>query len=209
MNFLSYDVIYPMIEVRSPSEYIHAHIPGAISIPLFSDEERAVVGTIYKQESREAAIKTGSDYFGPKMRNIVEQVEMLTSNTTHQSNKTILVHCWRGGMRSGAIAWLLDLYGFKVYLLIGGYKKFRNWVLTQFDIPYPFNVLAGYTGSGKTKLLTSLENQGFKIIDLEGLAKHKGSAFGNIGMPEQPSQEMLKNLLATELFRKSADGRQG
>ncbi|MBK9736646.1 MAG: tRNA 2-selenouridine(34) synthase MnmH [Saprospiraceae bacterium] len=200
---------YLVFDVRSPSEYNHAHIPNAINLPLFTDAERVIVGTAYKQKSREEAIKIGLDYFGPRMRSIVEEVESLISSHNDSGDKTILVHCWRGGMRSGAIAWLLDLYGFKVYLLIGGYKKFRNWVLTQFDIPYPFNVLGGYTGSGKTKLLTFLENQGFKIIDLEGLAKHKGSAFGNIGMPDQPSQEMFENLLATELFRKSADGGQG
>ncbi|MGZ5135861.1 MAG: rhodanese-like domain-containing protein, partial [Flavitalea sp.] len=120
----------PVLDVRSPAEYNHAHIPGAHSFPLFTDEERKVVGTTYKQQSRQAAIKIGLDLFGPKMRRVVEEAESIVSNwklpigndqTTDNNDKIqlptanrILVHCWRGGMRSAAIAWLLDLYGFKV-----------------------------------------------------------------------------------------------
>lgn len=204
-EFLHLASEHPVIDVRSPSEYIHAHIPEAINVPLFSDEERAVVGTIYKQDSREAAIKTGLDYFGPKMRKIVEQVEMFTSNTTHPSEKTILVHCWRGGMRSGGVAWLLDLYGFKVYTLKGGYKAFRNWVLGQFNKEYHLQILGGNTGSGKTYILHELHKKGYQVIDLEGLANHKGSAFGNIGMGDQPSQEMFENMLATSLSKKAVN----
>lgn len=195
--FLSKEL--PLIDVRSPSEYKHAHIPGAHLIPLFSDDERKVVGTAYKQESRELAIKLGLDFFGPKMRKIVERADALVNR---EESKSILVYCWRGGMRSGAIAWLLDLYGFKVYTLAGGYKQFRRYVLDTFRLPFQFNVLGGYTGSGKTALLKTLQEKGQTIIDLEAIAKHKGSAFGNIGMPDQPSQEMFENLLATEL-RKS------
>ena len=204
-EFLTLASEHPVIDVRSPYEYIHAHIPGAINIPLFSDEERAVVGTIYKQESREAAIKTGLDYFGPKMRKIVEKVEMITSNTTHPSEKTILVYCWRGGMRSGGVAWLLDLYGFKVYTLKGGYKAFRNWVLGQFNKEYHLQILGGNTGSGKTYILHELQKKGYQVIDLEGLANHKGSAFGNIGLGDQPSQEMFENMLATSLSKNAVN----
>lgn len=184
----------PIIDVRSPGEFRHAHIPGAISIPLFLDDERAAVGTAYKQESREQAIKLGLDYFGPKMRSIVESVEKLVS-----AEKTIRIYCWRGGMRSGAVAWLLDLYGFKVYTLHGGYKTYRRQVLSSFEGQYQLKLLGGYTGSGKTKVLEELRKHGEAIIDLERLAAHKGSAFGNIGMPEQPSQEMFENLLYEEL----------
>jgi tRNA 2-selenouridine synthase len=190
-----------VFDVRSPGEYTHAHIPNAYSLPLFTDEERKVVGTAYKQESKEKAIKIGLDYFGPKMRAIVEEVEELTKKT----NKKILVHCWRGGMRSGGVAWLLDLYGFEVYQLSGGYKAYRNWVIGQFEKPYDFKIVSGNTGSGKTYLLHKLENNGLQIVDLEGLAKHKGSALGGINQPPQPSQEMFENLLAEQLAKKNIE----
>ena len=203
--FIQLSKRYPVVDVRSPGEYLHAHIPGAANLPLFSDEERKVVGTLYKQKSREEAIKAGLDFFGPKMRNVVEFAESITSKSTDNSDpenrhKTILVHCWRGGMRSGAIAWLLDLYGFKVYTLTGGYKSFRNHVLSIFNAPIPIHVVGGYTGSGKTEILKELEKHGQSILDLESLAKHKGSAFGNINMPTQPTQEMFENLLAMNIM---------
>jgi tRNA 2-selenouridine synthase len=204
-----------VIDVRSPSEYNHAHIPGAINIPLFTDEERKIVGTAYKQESRENAIKIGLDFFGPKMKPIVEFVEGYESQIANSKSQiedskseirnpqsAIFLYCWRGGMRSGAIAWLLDLYGFKVYQLTGGYKSYRRHVLDSFKHPYQFNILGGYTGSAKTETLHHLEEKKQVVIDLEGLAKHKGSAFGNIGMPEQPGQEMFENLLFEELSSK-------
>lgn len=202
-QFLELAKHYPVFDVRSPGEYKHAHIPGACSLPLFTDEERKVVGTTYKQQSREQAIKIGLDYFGPKMRKMVEEVESIcssrNSHLTTQDSRIILVHCWRGGMRSGAISWLLDLYGFKVYTLIGGYKKFRNYVLDTFKLPFHLNILGGYTGSGKTELLKALKERGERVIDLEDIAKHKGSAFGSIGMPQQPGQEMFENILAQSL----------
>lgn len=202
--FLQLAKRHPVLDVRSPGEYKHAHIPGAFSLPLFTDEERKVVGTAYKQESREMAIKIGLDYFGPKMRRMVEETASLTPN---QLPKTALVHCWRGGMRSAGVAWLLDLYGFKVYTLAGGYKKFRQYVLETFMQPYPFKIAGGYTGSGKTEILYALQKQNQPVIDLEKLANHKGSAFGSLGMPPQPSQEMFENLLAIALlnFDKSND----
>jgi tRNA 2-selenouridine synthase len=202
-DFLELAKSFPVLDVRSPGEYSHAHIPGAISFPLFSDEERKVVGTTYKQTSREAAIKIGLDYFGPKMRPMVELVEAITESQLSSSEKpasrTILVHCWRGGMRSGAVAWLLDLYGFNVYTLVGGYKKFRNWVIETYSQPRPLKILGGFTGSGKTYVLQELKKQGQKVIDLEGIACHKGSAFGHIGQPPQPTQEMFENLLSIQL----------
>lgn len=215
-QFIALAKQYPVIDVRSPSEYNHAHIPGAYSLPLFSDEERKVVGTTYKQQSREQAIKIGLDYFAPKMRTMLEEVEKncdlrfsddaLARDTESANPKanTVLVYCWRGGMRSGAVSWLLDMYGFKVYTLIGGYKKFRNYVLDSFRLPFHFKILGGFTGSGKTEVLKTLKEKGELVIDLEGIARHKGSAFGNIGMPEQPGQEMFENLLAVELRRSMA-----
>jgi tRNA 2-selenouridine synthase len=198
-----------LLDVRSPGEYKQAHIPGAISFPLFTDEERKVVGTEYKQVSREAAIKIGLDYFGPKMRGMVEEVEKLIAdrwplakekaNNEQRPTANICIYCWRGGMRSGAVAWLLNLYGFNVTVLTGGYKAFRNWVLRATGYSYRLQLIGGYTGSGKTALLKELERNGEVILNLEELACHKGSAFGNIGMPQQPSQEMFENLLSVQL----------
>jgi tRNA 2-selenouridine synthase len=205
-QFLQLAQQYPVFDVRSPGEFAHAHIPGAYNLPLFSDEERKIVGTAYKQESRETAIKIGLDFFGVKMRTMVEAAEQLTSNFKLQTSNLklptsncALIHCWRGGMRSAGVAWLLDLYGFTVYTLAGGYKTYRNHVLRQFEKPYPFRILGGYTGSGKTEVLQTLRQLGETVIDLEALASHKGSAFGNLGMPPQPGQEMFENLLAGEL----------
>ena len=200
-SFLSLSAGNIIIDVRSPAEYKHAHIPGAHNIPLFNDEERKIVGTAYKQESREKAIKIGLDLFGPKMKPIVEAVEEIKSQIPNP-NSGIFLYCWRGGMRSSAIAWLLDLYGFKVHTLVGGYKSYRRIVLDSFNHPYNFRILGGFTGSGKTELLQELKSSKETIIDLEDLAKHKGSAFGNIGMPVQPGQEMFENLLHEELRAK-------
>ncbi len=198
--FLELGKNYPVLDVRSPAEFDHAHIPGAHNLPLFTDEERKVVGTTYKLQSREAAIKTGLDYFGPRMRKMVEQVENITASASEGTDrKRILVHCWRGGMRSEAVAWLLDLYGYKVSTLAGGYKSYRKRVLETFALPFAFNILGGNTGSGKTYVLEEMKKMGIAVINLEELACHKGSAFGNIGMPAQPSQEMFENLLCGEL----------
>lgn len=206
-QFISASKNQLILDVRSPSEYNHAHIPDAISLPLFSDEERKIVGTAYKQKSRQAAIKLGLDYFGVKMKMMVEQVEKLVAE--HQQkyetkSTTVYVHCWRGGMRSGAVSWLLDLYGFKVCQLVGGYKAYRNYVLQQFEKPIPIKIIGGKTGSGKTIILHELKNQQQNIIDLEGLANHKGSAFGALNQPIQPTQEQFENNLFYDLIQFSA-----
>ena len=192
-----------IIDVRSPAEYEHAHIPGAVNLPLFDNDERAMIGTTYKKQSREAAIKAGLPLFGNKMLPMIETVESwmaAAQKENHLTKPTLYVHCWRGGMRSAAVAWLLDLYGYKVIQLTGGYKAYRNWVLEQFTIAYPLKVLGGYTGSGKTEILHALQEKNYSVIDLEGLAHHKGSAFGAIGQLAQPSQEMFENILAKKLF---------
>ncbi len=192
----------PVLDVRSPSEYTHAHIPKAFSLPLFSDEQRSIVGTLYKQRSREQAIKAGLDFFN--MRSLLENAEAIITThyaDSHLTNKQVLVHCWRGGMRSSAVAWLLSLYGLDVLTLKGGYKAFRNWVLNKFEESYSLNILGGYTGSGKTSLIHMLQATGTQIVDLERLANHKGSAFGGINQPGQPTQEMFENSLAMELYK--------
>jgi tRNA 2-selenouridine synthase len=203
---------FPILDVRSPGEYNHAHIPGAYNLALFSDDERKIVGTAYKQQGREVAIKLGLDFFGPKMRTMVEYVESLTGTLpTALGSRQVLAHCWRGGMRSSAVAWLLDLYGFKVYTLTGGYKSYRQWIVETFSFPFSFQILGGYTGSGKTYILEELKKKGRAVINLEKMASHKGSAFGNIGMPNQPTQEMFENLLGLELrsFIKSDEASNG
>lgn len=197
-QFLELRQTHLIIDVRSPAEFAHAHIQGAYNLPLFDNEERKVVGTAYKQQSREQAIKIGLDYFGVKMRGMVEQVEEWMKDRT---DKNVVVHCWRGGMRSAAIAWLLDLYGFNTSQIVGGYKAYRKWVRQRFEQDYDFKIVGGYTGSGKTPILKQMQQQGAQFVDLEGLAKHKGSAFGSIQGVPQPSQEMFENLLAETLYQ--------
>jgi len=207
-EFLNLAQHHLVLDVRSPAEFLAGHISNAQSLPLFSDHERKIVGTAYKQKSKQEAIKIGLDFFGVKMRTMVLTVEEIinsskikTADNSQETNQNIvLVHCWRGGMRSAAVAWLLNLYGFKVYTLIGGYKAYRNWVLKQFFVNYNFKIIGGYTGSGKTLLLNALAKENKAVIDLEAIANHKGSALGAIGQVPQPSQEMFENLLAKYLF---------
>lgn len=201
-DFIKGAETYPILDVRSPGEYSHAHIPKALSFPIFTNEERKIIGTAYKQESRETAIKLGLDFFGKNMVRLVEEAEKIIK-AYNSSSREIGVHCWRGGMRSAAIAWLLDLYGFKVYLLSGGYKTYRQWALHQFEKKRPLIVLSGYTGSDKTGILLQLQKNNIPVIDLEGIASHKGSAFGSLGMNPQPSQEHFENILALELHNQT------
>ncbi len=202
-DFLSQSKNGLVIDVRSPGEYNHAHIPGAYNLPLFTDEERKIVGTAYKQQSREAAIKIGLDFFGVKMKPMIEEVEKLfkyePNRIENQKSKIIHLYCWRGGMRSTGVAWLLDLYGFKVFTLQGGYKIYRNWVLQTFETKYNFKIIGGRTGSAKTYIIQELNKSGAAAIDLEGMACHKGSAFGALGEKPQPTQEMFENQLAARL----------
>lgn len=162
------------------------------------------MGIAYKQKSREIAIKQGLDLFGPKMRGMVEQVEVLMDEHHFNPKQPVYLYCWRGGMRSAGVAWLLDLYGFKVSILIGGYKTFRNYALQVFEQKFDFKIIGGFTGSGKTKMLEHLDKKGSRVIDLERLASHKGSAFGGLNMPQQPTQEMFENNLASALLEQKS-----
>ena len=192
-KFLQLAETVPVIDVRTPLEFLHAHIPGAHNLPIFSNDERVQVGTTYKQKSREAAILLGFDLTGPKWSGFIKQALKISPG------KKILIHCWRGGMRSGAMAWALNLYGFEVFLLEGGYKRYRNWVLDQFKETYSILILGGMTGSGKTKTLNRLKDHSQQVIDLEDLAQHQGSSYGSMGQLIQPGQEQFENLLAREL----------
>ncbi len=189
-NFLPLTNSIPLVDVRSPAEYEHAHIPGAINIPLFTNEERAVVGINYKKDGKETAVIRGLEIVGPKLAAFVKQAKKIAPN------KKILVHCWRGGMRSASMAWLFETAGFEVHTLEGGYKAYRNFIRNEFDKAKKLIVLGGYTGSGKTEVLKEIEKLGEQFLDLEGIAHHKGSAFGAIGQLAQPTTEQFENDLA-------------
>lgn len=182
------------MDVRTPAEYAQGHIPGALNLPLFSNEERAVVGTIYKQENPEKALLQGLDFVGVKMTDFIEKANILAPQ------KAIIIHCWRGGKRSSSMAWLLDLAGFDVQVLKGGYKAYKRYIQDQMQHRvFNFSVLGGRTGSGKTLILKALKEAGEQVIDLEKLAHHKGSAFGWLGEAAQPSTEQFENDLFEQL----------
>lgn len=183
----------PILDVRAPGEFQQGHIPGAISFPLFSDEERAQVGICYKHQCRDAAVELGFDLVGPKCGDFIRQARALATD------QAVRVHCWRGGMRSAAMAWLLEMGGLRVQTLEGGYKAFRRWVRSSFSDPRSIVVLGGMTGSGKTDILDALAQQGEQVLDLEDLANHRGSSFGALGLPPQPSTEHFENLIAIAL----------
>lgn len=185
----------PLADVRTPAEFAHGHVPGAFNLPIFSNEERVEVGTTYKQQGKEAAILLGFDLTGNKWSGFVKQALEIAPG------KKIALHCWRGGMRSGAMAWALDLYGFEVYLVKGGYKSYRRWALEQFEEKYPLLVLGGKTGSGKTKILHQLQALGEQMIDLEEIAQHQGSSYGTMNKLVQPTQEQFENNLADQLIK--------
>ncbi|MFZ1676334.1 MAG: tRNA 2-selenouridine(34) synthase MnmH [Saprospiraceae bacterium] len=181
-----------IVDVRSPLEFLAGHIPGAVNIPLFNDEERARVGTLYKQVSPDAAMKEGLEIAGSKMNLLIDQA----SSYLRDTRKETLIHCWRGGKRSEAVQWLFNFSGISSKRLEGGYKSFRNSAITYFNsIPNELKILGGFTGSGKTEILKELQVRGHQVIDLENLANHKGSAFGSIGEEVQPSNEQFENNL--------------
>lgn len=186
----------PIIDVRSPGEFQKGHIPHAHNIPLFNNSERAKVGTVYKQKSRNKAIELGYELVKPKLQLFV------TSALSVAPDRVIAVHCWRGGMRSQSFAEHLQANGFNtIYVIEKGYKAFRNFVLSFFLRSFKLKILGGYTGSGKTDILRQLAKMGEQVIDLENLANHKGSAFGSIGEKEQPTVEHFENMLFHQLFK--------
>lgn len=201
-RFLKLSLSVPVVDVRTPAEFTRGHIPGAVNIPLFTNEQRADVGTIYKQKGKPEAILRGLDYVGPVMtRKLKEGIRVAGKNAR------LLVHCWRGGMRSENMAWLFSLAGIDCTLLDGGYKSYRNHILNFIGSEREIIILGGLTGSGKTDILKELRKRGEQIIDLEGIANHRGSAFGAIGLPPQPSSEHFANLLFNEMVKTDPDRR--
>ncbi|CAH1000234.1 tRNA 2-selenouridine synthase [Neolewinella maritima] len=185
---------YTLLDVRSPAEYQQGHIDGAVSLPLFDDTERAEVGTLYKRTSPDAALLRGLELVGNKMRPLVEQ-----ARTAAPSNR-VVVQCWRGGQRSASVGWLLEQAGFQVSQLSGGYKAYRAYARQYLaESPHELRVLSGPTGSGKTWVLLALRELGASVVDLEGLANHKGSSFGSLGEDPQPSSEAFENMLFAAL----------
>jgi tRNA 2-selenouridine synthase len=184
-----------VIDVRSPAEYAEDHVPGAINLPVLSNEQRAQVGTLYKQVSPFDARKLGAALV---FRNAAAHIEGPLAQ--HDGAWRPLVYCWRGGQRSGSFAWLLKEIGWRSQVIDGGYKTYRRLVvemLHQATLPHRFVQLGGYTGTAKTELLALLAARGVQVIDLEGLANHRGSLLG--GMGDQPSQKAFESALAGRL----------
>jgi tRNA 2-selenouridine synthase len=207
-DFLELSGQLPIIDVRSPGEFAQGHIPFANNVPLLNDDERAAVGTLYKKKGSEAAIALGLEYVTPRKESMVEAVRAISAEY-YESQRTetqrtdanqdpsneILVHCWRGGMRSEGFAQLLNENGFRAQRLEGGYKAFRQAGRESFEVRQRIAILTGLSGAGKTQVLIALQDAGEQIIDLEGLANHRGSAFGGISQPDQPTQEQFENNL--------------
>ncbi|MDZ4750851.1 MAG: tRNA 2-selenouridine(34) synthase MnmH [Flavobacteriales bacterium] len=184
-----------VLDARSPGEFEKGHIPGAMNLPLLDNEERHLVGLCYKKNGHDEAVKLGFELAGAQFIDKIRSAEILAPH------RELLIYCWRGGLRSQIMAWLLSTSGFNVELLEGGYKSFRNEALTEFTKQRVVYILGGKTGAGKTEVLQFLNELGEQIIDLEGLGSHKGSSFGSLGLPTQPSQEHFENMLALELMK--------
>lgn len=187
--------VYTMIDVRSPKEFKEATIPGSINIPVFNDEERAEVGTIYKQVGKEAAMEKGLAIFSKKLPAFIAEFNKIDTPMT--------VFCWRGGMRSKTAATVLDLMGIRANRLTGGIRAYRRWVVKYLETEkfHPeLLVLNGYTGSGKTVILKKLLEKGYPVIDLEKMAGHRGSIFGQIGLTPS-NQKKFDSVLVTEMLK--------
>lgn len=183
------------IDVRSQKEFEEGTIPGAVNIPLFDNEERAEIGTVYTQESPKKAMEIGLRIASAKLPSLFKEVENIAGKSP------VMLFCWRGGMRSKSLATVLDLMGLTVFRLNGGYKAYRRSIVEFFEAEFPFHVvvLRGNTGTGKTEMLKRLKEEGYPVIDLEGLSNNRGSVFGNIGLGSQPSQKQFETALYQEI----------
>ncbi len=194
-DFLNLRHSHSIVDVRSQGEFAAGHIQEAINIPILNNEERVAVGTDYKQKGQQEAIKTGFRLVGPRLEEIIKEAQLVAKD------KEILVHCWRGGMRSSNFCQFVGMAGIKSHQLVGGYKAYRHQALESFKVPLKIILLTGCTGSGKSEILRALKAQGEQVLDLEDLANHKGSAFGGLLMPQQPSTEQFQNKLFEEILR--------
>jgi tRNA 2-selenouridine synthase len=192
------------VDVRSPAEFAEATIPGAINVPIFDNAERVEVGTLYKQTGRKDARRRGIEIVAPKIPRILQQVE----EARPPDSPPAVVFCWRGGARSLAITSFLNLAGIPARQLEGGHKSFRRRIIDYFEQTDFGRVLVvrGLTGVGKTLLLKRLEKEGYPVVDLEGLANHRGSAFGGLGLGEQPGQKMFEARLWERLSQCAGAG---
>lgn len=190
------------IDVRSPLEFAEGTIPNAINIPILDNDERAVVGTIYKEKGSEDAKIKGVEYVSSKLYSIYNEI-----NSLAKRNKHIIIFCWRGGLRSGTVSNFLGSLGINVYQLEGGYKQYRKRVIEYFDkvhLNHSFIVLHGYTGVGKTEILQKLKEANVPILNLEELTKNSGSVFGKLGyINEKPVTQKMFDALAFETLRQS------
>jgi tRNA 2-selenouridine synthase len=186
-----------IVDARSPAEFAIDHIPGAINCPVLSDDERRIVGTIYKQQGAFEARRTGGGMVAANLAH-----HLATAFADRPARWKPIVYCWRGGMRSGSMVQWLRLVGWDARQLDGGYKQFRRQVITTIDTLAPrldLRVLCGPTGSGKTRVLQALAAIGQQTLDLEAYADHKGSVLGNLPGVEQPSQKRFETRIATAL----------
>ena len=193
-DFSAYDTV---IDTRSPAEFAADHVPGAISAPVLDDDERAKVGTLYKQVSQFDAKKLGAALLA---KNVANHVETLFAGKAKDWRP--LVYCWRGGKRSGAMAHVLREIGWDAQTLQGGYKAYRRWVVERLlaaPTSFSFTVIHGPTGSGKSRLLAALARAGAQVLDLETLAAHRGSVLGGLPGQPQPSQKMFESRLLAAL----------
>ena len=196
----------PLIDVRSPGEYYKGNMSNSINIPLFNDEERSIIGTIYKNNGKGKAINQGLKFVEKNIDNLINRLLDVTklykeqNNLSYVDNQICKIYCARGGMRSFSISWLLEKYDIKSITLKGGYKSYRKWTLDTFKKDWNIVIIGGKTGTGKTKLLKLLEKNNYQIINLEELACHRGSTFGGLGMKQQPSNEQFENLIAEKLY---------
>ena len=186
-----------IIDVRTPAEFAEVTIPGAVNVPIFSNEERIEIGTVFKQQGKRDARKLGVQLVAPKIPMLMEQVE----ESRQGCPGPVIVFCWRGGMRSLAMTSFMNLTGIPARQLLGGHKGFRRKILDYFEQQQwpPVFVLRGLTGTGKTRVLQQLGEMGYPVVDLEGLANHRGSAFGALGLEPQPSQKKFEALLWARL----------
>jgi tRNA 2-selenouridine synthase len=192
-SFAIKDVIY--VDVRSPKEYKEDHIPESLNLPILDDEQREIVGILYKHEGKESATQKGVEMVLPVLDDKLEQLRTLATKGQ------VILYCWRGGLRSKSMAELSTAAGIEVKRLVGGYKEYRKYVMQELDnmtLP-PFYSLYGLTGAGKTQIIKLLEEQGAYTLDLEGYANHRGSVFGSVGLGEQPSQKHFDSVLLKKL----------